>query len=76
MPDNNENPLPDSWEGKCVLVAEDVDLNYKLIELLLTKFKVNCIRAENGLIAVETVKATTGIDLVFMDIRMPVIRWL
>ena len=54
-----------------VLVAEDDNINYKLIEKLLKIFNFNVIRAKDGLEAVEICRINNEIDLVFMDIKMP-----
>jgi CheY-like chemotaxis protein len=58
------------WSNKNVLVAEDEDLNYKVLESVLTRAKANVWRAKDGLEAVEVCQATS-IDLVLMDIQMP-----
>ena len=54
-----------------VLVAEDDNINFKLIEKLLKIFNFNVIRAKDGLEAVEICRTNSDIDLVFMDIKMP-----
>jgi PAS domain S-box-containing protein len=54
-----------------ILVAEDIDSNFKLIKYFLSRSNVNVLRASNGKEAVE--KATSEkIDLILMDIKMPV----
>ncbi len=58
------------WSDKNVLVAEDEDLNYKVLESILTRAKANVWRAKDGVEAIEVCQATT-IDLVLMDIQMP-----
>ncbi|OFX83307.1 MAG: hypothetical protein A2W99_12150 [Bacteroidetes bacterium GWF2_33_16] len=60
------------WEGKTILIAEDDEANFMLLERALSKTKVNLIRAENGKEAVKIFKSTPGIDLILMDIRMPI----
>ncbi len=55
---------------KTILVAEDEDSNYLLLEELLKVLKSNLIRANNGLEAVEICKSNNNIDLVLMDIKM------
>jgi len=55
---------------KNILVAEDNDGNYVLMTYIL-KRDYNIVRAINGLEAVQKVKEG-GIDLVLMDINMPV----
>lgn len=57
--------------NEVVLVAEDDNINFKLIEKLLKIFNFNVIRAKDGLEAVEICKTNSEIDLVFMDIKMP-----
>lgn len=54
-----------------VLVAEDDNINFKLIEKLLKIFNFKVIRAVDGVEAVEICKTNNEIDLVFMDIKMP-----
>ncbi|MBN2214268.1 MAG: tetratricopeptide repeat protein [Bacteroidales bacterium] len=59
------------WESKVILVAEDEDLNYKVLESALSRTNARILRASNGLEAVEQMKGN-HIDLVLMDIQMPV----
>jgi len=54
-----------------ILVAEDVDSNFKLIQFFLSKSNVNILRAKDGKEAVAKV-SSEKIDLVLMDIKMPV----
>jgi CheY-like chemotaxis protein len=62
---------------KCILVAEDNDLNYRLIETILTKKDFDVVRARNGEDAVSIYKTERhGIDLILMDIHMPVLGGL
>lgn len=63
--------VPD-WKGKRVLVAEDVDLNYMLLEELLKPTKAEIIWARNGREAVEYFREhQEEVDLILMDIIMP-----
>jgi PAS domain S-box-containing protein len=59
-------------ENKTILVAEDIDSNYKLITYFLQGTKTKIIRATNGKDAVEKTLSERNIDLILMDIRMPV----
>lgn len=61
----------DANKQKVILVAEDDENNYFLISDLLKKQNYKIIHASNGKEAVEICR-TTVIDLVFMDIKMPV----
>lgn len=57
-----------------VLVAEDNQVNWKVIETILKqRFEVSSERAENGQRAVEMVlERETPYDLILMDIQMPI----
>ncbi len=59
-------------QNKTILVAEDIDSNYKLITYFLHGTKTKIIRASNGKEAVEKALSERNIDLILMDIRMPV----
>lgn len=56
-----------------ILVAENDDNNYKFIEQLLTSLGSTVIRALNGSDAIEKCKSLKNIDLVLMDVKMPVL---
>ncbi|MFO7843331.1 MAG: response regulator [Bacteroidales bacterium] len=60
------------WEGKTILIAEDDDANYMLLQKSLEKTHAQIIHAENGKEAVRIFKSNPDIDLILMDIRMPV----
>lgn len=57
---------------KTVLVAEDFESNFKLIKFFLSSANINIIRATNGKEAVEKTLAERNIDLILMDIKMPI----
>lgn len=61
-----------------ILVAEDMDVNWEIISTLLEMYGIKCRRAENGKVAVDTLRdSQTGeFDVVFMDIQMPVMNGL
>jgi PAS domain S-box-containing protein len=54
-----------------VLIAEDDDVSELLIEITLTIFSKEIIKARTGIEAVEACKKNPDLDLVLMDIRMP-----
>lgn len=62
----NTNP------GKSVLIAEDDDNNFYLMKELLSDMNLNIIRASNGVEAVDAFNSGEKIDLVLMDIKMPI----
>jgi PAS domain S-box-containing protein len=54
-----------------ILIADDVESNRELIKGYLDEFPFNILEADNGLIAVSIAENVKP-DLIFMDIRMPV----
>lgn len=57
-----------------VLIAEDVTINYLLLQKMIEKnnnYNVNIERAENGQEALE-LQTKNNYDLIFMDIKMPI----
>lgn len=59
--------------GTHLLVAEDNDLNWEIIETVLVDQGIECERAENGKICVEMLNAAPPktYEMVLMDIQMP-----
>jgi len=60
--------------GKTILVAEDDELNYFYLETLLRKNGYNILRAKNGMEAVKMCKGNPEVELVLMDIKMPLLN--
>jgi len=54
-----------------ILVAEDDEPNYLLLEIILKKSGIKIIRAANGREAVECCRKHPEISLVLMDMKMP-----
>lgn len=63
-----------STKTKTILVAEDDAINFLLIKKMLQPINCNIIRAENGKIAVDICINNPDIDLVLMDIKMPIMN--
>ena len=63
-------PVRNQLSPPVILIAEDEDSNYLLMELFL-KSSFSVLRAETGLEAVEICRKTPGVQLVLMDIKMP-----
>jgi PAS domain S-box-containing protein len=59
-------------EKKRILVAEDVESNFKLISYYLHGANADVIRAHNGKEAVEKCLSDQTLDLILMDIKMPI----
>ncbi len=62
---------PEFTKPKTVLIAEDEDSNFVLLEKFFLDMKVNIIRAINGVEAVAICKSNPQVDLILMDIKMP-----
>ena len=64
--------INDLFDGCCILLAEDVEINRDIVLTLLepTRLKIDC--AENGKEVVRMfVEASEKYDLIFMDVQMP-----
>lgn len=58
-------------KSQTILIAEDEDYNFLLLQELLSILGVQIIRAKNGKEAVEICMSNTPIHLILMDIKMP-----
>jgi PAS domain S-box-containing protein len=63
-----------NWSTKTILVAEDVEQNYKFLEFTLIPTQVKIVWAKNGKEAVDYVQEGKPVDLILMDIRMPIMN--
>jgi two-component system CheB/CheR fusion protein len=61
-----------NWKGKTILIAEDIMQNYLLMEALLKRSEVRLLHAINGQMAIDIVKSEPDIDLILMDIQLPI----
>lgn len=64
------------WSDRTILVAEDIPANYLLIEAILSRTGVRLIWARDGQEAVDKCLENEQIDLILMDIQMPVLNGL
>jgi len=62
----------DTFKGKKVLVVDDDIRNVFAIAQILEEREIEVLEAENGAVALEVLKSNPDIDLVLMDIMMPV----
>lgn len=73
-----ENAVPvkyeksDTLKEKTILAVEDDEVSLELLKVILDKSGFNLIGAANGKEAIELCKENANIDLVLMDINMPV----
>jgi two-component system cell cycle response regulator DivK len=62
------------WSNRTILIAEDDEVSFKYLDLILSrKTRVNILWASNGQMAVDFCRHYKHIDLVLMDIQLPVI---
>lgn len=71
-----ENDNTGDLNGMNILIAEDNELNWEIIEELLRVYGVSSTRAENGQVCVDIItSASKGMyDLILMDVQMPVMN--
>lgn len=65
-----------NWENKTILIVDDTRFNFVLLRTHLRKTKATLIWLENGQEAIDYVKKSPDVDLILMDIRMPVLDGL
>lgn len=58
------------WSKRCILIAEDEDLNWLFIREMLRKTGAEIIRAKTGVEALDLVHKKKP-DVILMDIKMP-----
>lgn len=59
---------------KTIIIAEDNEMNYLLIKTMLKGLGLNIVHAWNGEEAVDLCKSNPEVDLVLMDLKMPVMN--
>lgn len=64
------------WSDFKILIAEDVESNYYLLESALEETNAKVLHAKNGVEAVEIFKKNPDIHIILMDIKMPVMDGL
>ena len=61
-----------SIDGLNILLVEDNELNMEIAEFLLSDHGANVTKAYNGKEAVDIIQKENNIDVILMDVRMPV----
>jgi len=61
-----------NWEGKTIMIVEDVDFNFLLIKKQLKKTKAEIAWLKNGQESIDYIKENKPADIVLMDVRMPI----
>lgn len=68
---NNGSEFDFDYSQLNLLLVDDVAINRNIVKGFLKKTKINIIEAENGEVAINVIK-NKNIDIVLMDIQMPV----
>lgn len=67
-----QSPKICKFPGKKILIVEDKKINREIVKNILLEAGVTVYTAENGEEAIELIQNHADIDMIFMDIRMPV----
>ena len=62
-----------SWEGKTILIADDDNTNFLLLNYIVKNAGGDVIKANNGKEAVEVISSGAKVDAILMDYQMPVL---
>lgn len=68
------SPLQAQQDGdeRMILIAEDNQVNARLLQIMLESLGYQVLLAGNGLEAIETLRSQPNCAAIFMDVRMPV----
>ena len=67
-----EDEMNYSIDGLNILLVEDNELNMEIAEFLLSEHGANVTKAYNGKEAVDIIQEKNNIDVILMDVRMPI----
>ena len=82
LPDNNKKEINQedkvltkmkNYTGKTILIAEDEQSNFDFLKILLTRMNIRVLWAKDGQEAVDLCEIDPSINLVLMDIKMPLL---
>ena len=60
-----------NWASKTILIGEDELINYRLLEVMLSRTKVKLLHGKNGPQTLALFIENPQINLILMDIKMP-----
>lgn len=63
-----------NWEGKTIIIVEDVDFSFLLLKKQLKKTRAEVVWLKNGQESVDYIKERKTLDVMLMDVRMPVMN--
>jgi signal transduction histidine kinase len=70
------NEVNYQWPNKLILIVDDEEVNAMFLDAVFQGTGVQVLFAKNGLEAVELCKNINGINLILMDLKMPVMNGL
>jgi len=73
-PEEKTLTMEKKYYGKTILIAEDEQSNFDFLKILLNRMNIRVLWAKNGIEAVSICESDPSIDLVFMDIKMPLLN--
>ncbi|MFC2081360.1 response regulator [Bacteroidota bacterium] len=62
-----------NWPGTRILIAEDDDFSFQFFEVIFRERGVDLMRAKNGEDAIRLFNEHNDINLILMDIQLPVV---
>ena len=83
LPNNNKKEINEedkvltkmkNYAGKTILIAEDEQSNFDFLKILFTRMNIRVLWAKDGLEAVSLCETDPSINLVLMDIKMPILN--
>jgi two-component system cell cycle response regulator DivK len=63
-----------NWKGRILLIVEDDEVSMEFLKELLEPYKVSLICSYNGQSAIEACKTNSDIELILMDVQLPVLN--
>ena len=70
--EKHEDEMNYSIDGLNILLVEDNELNMEIAEFLLNEHGANVTKAYNGKEAIDIIQKENNIDVILMDVRMPI----
>lgn len=64
--------MPINWNDKTIVIVDDTKINFILIKTQLRKTKAKFVWLKNGQEAIEYIQEKGKVDVILMDIRMPI----
>lgn len=68
-----ENIQESELKNRSILIAEDDEINFIYLKEILKNYEVNILHSKNGLETIDIAESTDHIDIILMDIKMPLV---